>query len=70
MKPYFALTSEPVQAKYQIEYFPTVILIVNGKERQRWVMEYDLEKYRSVINAVLAEPPSAVTGDLLPPASR
>lgn len=54
MKPYFAVTSEQIQKTYDVHTFPTVILLVNGQERQRWVLDYDLDHYRSALNEVLA----------------
>ena len=55
---YFALTSQEVQAKYNITAFPTVILFVGGQERYRWVMKYDLDNYRTVLNAIVAGVPA------------
>ncbi len=53
MTSYFALTSEEIQAKYNIGGFPTVILFVGGQERHRWVMDYDLNHYRAVLNGLV-----------------
>ena len=52
---YFALTSQEVQNRYNISNFPTVILFVGGRERHRWVMDYDLNNYRTVLNGILRE---------------
>jgi hypothetical protein len=52
---YFALTSQDVQNRYNIGGFPTVILFAGGHERYRWVMNYDLNSYRSVLNSILSE---------------
>jgi thioredoxin 1 len=50
MKPYFAVTSPELKKHYNISFFPTVILFINGEEVNRWVMNYDLDKYRQVLN--------------------
>jgi hypothetical protein len=55
---YFALTSQDIENRYNITTFPTVILFVGGQERYRWVMKYDLNNYRSVLNAIVAGPPA------------
>jgi len=54
MAPYFAVRSEQLMKEYQIKWFPTVILFVDGKERQRWVSDFDLDSYRAVMDSALA----------------
>lgn len=63
MKPYFAITSEEIKTKYDIGMYPTVILFVNGQEKARWALDYNVDHYRKALNEVLgrpapAEPPS------------
>ncbi len=60
MKPYFAVTSEKLKTDYDIAMFPTEILFVNGKEKARWVIDYNEDGYRKVLNEV-AGPAPAVT---------
>ena len=50
---YFTLTSQEVQNRYNITNFPTVILFVGGRETYRWVMDYDLNHYRTVLSGIL-----------------
>jgi thioredoxin-like negative regulator of GroEL len=74
MKPYFAVTAPGLKAKYDISLFPTVVLFVNGEERHRWVMEYKIDKYRSVLRDVLggvaaaAQPPGSTAPGASPTA--
>jgi thioredoxin 1 len=53
MTPVFVLTSEELQDRYTISYFPTVILFYKGEEKERWIMDYDLNSYRPALNRVL-----------------
>ena len=51
----FEVQSNELKQKYDISAFPTVILFVNGRVRQRWVLDYNLDHYRQALDAVLAE---------------
>lgn len=68
MKPYFAVTSPELKSKYDISLFPTVVLLVNGQEKQRWSLEYNADKYRQVLNEVLAAPSGQAPKAGSPPA--
>jgi len=46
-----------VWKRYRIAYFPTVVLFVNGKEKNRWVGEYGGGAYRKVLDEVAGPPP-------------
>ncbi len=47
------VTSQRLQERYKVTAYPTVILFVNGREQQRWVMCYDLQEYRPALNAAV-----------------
>jgi len=66
MTPYFAITCREVQKQHRIAYYPTVILFVNGEEKDRWIMDYSIGRYREVLNEVgrhQAGRPPKDTGD-------
>lgn len=50
------VTNWEIRSKYDIGWYPTVILFVNGRERQRWVMHYDVKSYRKALEEVLGTP--------------
>jgi len=50
MEAYFAVKAPDLKERYDISYFPTVILFVEGQEKNRWVLSYDMEKYRQVLD--------------------
>ncbi len=54
MKPYFAVTSAPVKEQYDIRFYPTVVLFVDGQEQERWALHYDIKDYRRSLDAALA----------------
>jgi len=56
MMPYFLITSDALQKQYHIGLFPTVVLIVNGEEKKRWPMNYMIDDYRKVLNALVVAP--------------
>jgi thioredoxin 1 len=61
MKPYFAVTSPELKKRYDISFFPTAVLFVNGQEVKRWVIHYEIKDYRQGLNEALAtsRPPPA-----------
>jgi thioredoxin 1 len=79
MKPYFEVTSEKIRQQYKIQYFPTQILFIRGQARYRWVLDYNLDDYRSILDqaVVLAAkqgprvaPSAPVTVTATPPAQK
>lgn len=46
------VTSDRLWRQYRIAYYPTVILFVDGKERKRWVVDYNPDNYRNVLEEV------------------
>ncbi|MBE3098074.1 MAG: hypothetical protein IMZ44_13230 [Planctomycetes bacterium] len=57
MKPYFVVTSREVKKRYHVAFYPTVILFVNGQEKDRWVLGYNLAAYRKALDEVAGPPP-------------
>ena len=64
MHAYFVPTSEALQNQYHIGLFPTVVLVVKGKEMGRWALDYNADDYRKALDAVLpkAAPARAEVG--------
>ena len=44
--------SKDIRDTYHIHRFPTVILFVNGQERNRWVYHLNLDDYRKALDGV------------------
>jgi len=43
-----------LKEKYNLRYlFPTALLLVNGQEKQRWILKYDMDSYRMALDKVL-----------------
>jgi len=49
---------EPIWKRHRVAYFPTVVLFVGGKEKHRWVGEYNGNAYRKVLDEVAGPPAS------------
>jgi thioredoxin 1 len=57
MKPWFWVTSWPLRRRYRIALlFPTVLLLVGGEERRRWILNYSLRSYRKALDKVAGPP--------------
>jgi len=52
----FQVPSPAIKVRYDIRFFPTVILFVDGQEYKRWILEYGIDNYRKVLDEVLAGP--------------
>ncbi|MCY2931809.1 MAG: thioredoxin family protein [Planctomycetota bacterium] len=48
----FVPTSQEVKDRYDVILVPHVALLVNGKEKARWIMEYNIDSYRKVLDEV------------------
>jgi thioredoxin-like negative regulator of GroEL len=57
MRFWLEIRSMPLWKEYRVGLYPTVVLIVNGKEQKRWAMDYGIDNYRKVLDEV-AGPPS------------
>jgi thioredoxin 1 len=53
MQPYFAVTSPELKEQYDISFYPTVILFVNGRETWRFLRQYGLDGYRKAMDEAL-----------------
>jgi thiol-disulfide isomerase/thioredoxin len=58
MKPWFAVTSDTLKKEHRIAYYPTVILFVAGQEKKRWVLNFDSQEYRTVLEEIVGPPTS------------
>ena len=54
MTPVFVATSSELKKRYDISFFPTVLLFVNGQETRRWAIHYSLNDYRQALNEAIA----------------
>lgn len=77
IKPYCAVTSETPRKKYEVYFYPTTILFVNGVATQRWEVHLGADAYRKALGAAIAgdameETPAATEpgGDVPVPAER
>jgi thioredoxin 1 len=57
------ITCPPLWKRYRVALFPTVILFVNGQERKRWVVNYNGDSYRQVLDEVTRPPAATKTPD-------
>jgi thioredoxin 1 len=46
MTPFFFTTCPELRDQYDISFYPTVLLFVNGEEKKRWIIHYDIQNYR------------------------
>ena len=49
-------TTSTLSEKYDIRYFPTVVLFVNGQERKRFILDYNIDNYRQALNDAMHAP--------------
>jgi thioredoxin-like negative regulator of GroEL len=49
----FIVTSPEVQARYDIDSYPTAILFVKGREVGRWVKSLEIDDYRKALDEAL-----------------
>ena len=54
MTPIFVVRYPELKDQYDVSYFPTVILFVDGQEKKRWILNYDIDSYREALNEVAA----------------
>lgn len=60
-----------LQKKYEIGFVPVVILFQDGQEKQRWTVDYSMEKYEKALTALVGPPdkPGAASQPASRPAS-
>jgi thioredoxin 1 len=49
---FLEVTCPPIKEQYDISFTPTVVLFVNGQEKHRWIVDYNADAYRKVLNEV------------------
>jgi thioredoxin 1 len=54
MTAFFGVRAPRVKEVYDISFFPTVILFLDGEERKRWVMKYSKAEYRAALEEAAA----------------
>lgn len=54
MTGFFAIPSKPIKERYDIVFFPTAILFVNGQEKKRWIIRYNINSYRKELDQVVS----------------
>lgn len=54
MSPVFVVLTPELKKRYDISYFPTAVLFVNGQETKRWVIHYATNDYRKALNEAIA----------------
>lgn len=55
------VTNWELRRKYDIGYYPTVILFVNGQMTKKWVVHYDIKSYRKALDEALNVPARRAT---------
>ena len=56
MRPWLVVTSPKLKEQYDIHFFPTVILFVDGKETIRFILNYDGAVYRKALDGQVGGP--------------
>ena len=56
MRPYFAISCPELQKQHRVAYYPTIILFVKGEEKKRWILDYNIDNYRAVLNEIVGGP--------------
>jgi thioredoxin 1 len=54
MTGFFGIPSRPIKERYDIVFFPTAILFVNGQEKKRWIIRYGINGYRKELDQVVS----------------
>ena len=49
----FGIPSRQLKEKYDIVFFPTAILFVNGQEKRRWIIRYGITGYRKELDQLV-----------------
>ena len=50
----FGVTAPDLKERYDVAFVPTVVLLVNGQQKGRWVMDYDADHYRQALDQYVA----------------
>lgn len=57
----FQAPSPEIKDRYDIRFFPTVILFAGGQERYRWSLDYSINDYRKGLDEVAPKPAATAT---------
>jgi thioredoxin 1 len=57
----FIPNNAELRDKYDVVWYPTVVLFIDGQERKRWVADYSAEHYRKELDQVVGPPIEAST---------
>jgi len=55
---FFQPYSVTIRENYNLQWVPSVVLFVDGQEKQRWVMDYIGDDYRSALTELVGPPAS------------
>jgi len=47
---FFGIPSRQLKERYDIVFFPTAILFINGQEKKRWIIRYAINSYRKELD--------------------
>jgi thioredoxin-like negative regulator of GroEL len=50
MNAFWIVTNMELKSRYKIDAYPTAVLFVNGQEKKRWIMYYDIRSYRQALD--------------------
>lgn len=50
MTAFFGIPSRQLKERYDIVFFPTAILFINGQEKKRWIIRYAINSYRKELD--------------------
>lgn len=51
---FFYNTCPELRERYDISFYPTVLLFVDGEEKKRWIIHYNIDNYRKQLDHWLA----------------
>ena len=57
---FFAMKEKEIAEQYDVTMFPTVVLFINGAEKRRWIIRYNVDSYREALDAVAGPPPTTM----------
>ena len=56
MRAYLAISCPEVRKRHRIAYYPTVILFDKGEEKKRWILDFKIDNYRTVLTELVGAP--------------
>lgn len=67
---FFFTTCPELRDRYDISFYPTVLLFVAGEEKKRWIIHYDINNYRKQLDHWVAPTTQAASRPASPPARK